>query len=147
MYRRYASFIFAVLLSTVAAPTSGIGQSSSLKEALVGTWIYVSSTGKREDGSAIQRPSLQGAVSYTADGHFNFITTAVGAAKYASNDPSRPSAEEAMDTASKSIAYTGRYVVDENTRTINLNIETSTFPNLVGAPTNGVSLQLSVPTR
>ncbi|MCK1281107.1 lipocalin-like domain-containing protein [Bradyrhizobium sp. 61] len=76
----------------------------------------------------------QGAVSYTTDGHFYFITTAVGAAKYASNDPSGPSAEEAMDTASKSIAYTGRYVVDENTRTINLNIETSTFPNLVGAP-------------
>jgi hypothetical protein len=39
-----------------------------------------------------------------------------------------------MDTASKSIAYTGSYTVDENTKTINLNIETSTFPNLVGAP-------------
>lgn len=134
MNRRHSSFVFAVLLSTIAVPTKGMGQSGSLKEALIGTWIYVSSTGKREDGSAVQRPSLQGAVSYTADGHFHFITTAVGAAKYASNDPSRPSAEEAIDTASKSIAYAGSYTVDENTKTINLNIETSTFPNLVGAP-------------
>jgi hypothetical protein len=132
MYRRYTHFIFAVLLSTVAVPTSGIGQGISLREALVGTWVYVSSTAKREDGSAVQRPGLQGVVTYTADGHFHFITTATGAAKYASNDPSRPSAEEAMDTASKSIAYTGSYTVDE--KTIFLNIETSTFPNLVGAP-------------
>jgi hypothetical protein len=134
MYRCYTNFIFAVLLSTIAVSTSATGQGTSLREALVGTWVYVSSTGKREDGSAVQRPSLQGSVSYTADGHFHFITTAMGAAKYASNDPSRPSAEEAMDTASKSIAYTGSYAVDENTKTINLSIETSTFPNLVGAP-------------
>jgi hypothetical protein len=134
MYRRYASSIIAVLLSTLTVPTSGIAQGTSLREALVGTWVYVSSTGKREDGSAIQRPSLQGAVSYTADGHFHFITTAVGAAKYASNDPSRPTPDEAIDTASKSIAYTGSYAVDESTKTVNLNIETSTFPNLVGAP-------------
>jgi hypothetical protein len=39
-----------------------------------------------------------------------------------------------MAVASGSIAYTGTYVVDDNTKTIHLNIETSTFPNLVGAP-------------
>jgi hypothetical protein len=32
------------------------------------------------------------------------------------------------------MAYTGTYTVDESTRTIHANIETSTFPNLVGAP-------------
>jgi hypothetical protein len=39
-----------------------------------------------------------------------------------------------MATASQSIAYTGTYTVDETTKTIHANIETSTFPNLVGAP-------------
>jgi hypothetical protein len=39
-----------------------------------------------------------------------------------------------MAIASGSIAYTGTYSVDENTKTIHVNIETSTFPNLVGAP-------------
>ncbi len=70
-----------------------------------------------------------------ADGRFRFITTRTDAPKYASNDPSRPSAEEAMAIASGSIAYTGTYTIDESTRTINANVETSTFPNLVGAPT------------
>ena len=39
-----------------------------------------------------------------------------------------------MAIASGSIAYTGTYTVDEATKTIHANIETSTFPNLVGAP-------------
>lgn len=39
-----------------------------------------------------------------------------------------------MAVASGSIAYAGTYRVDEDTRTIYANIETSTFPNLVSAP-------------
>jgi hypothetical protein len=39
-----------------------------------------------------------------------------------------------MAIASGVLAYTGTYTVDENTKTIHANIETSTFPNLVGAP-------------
>jgi hypothetical protein len=46
------------------------------------------------DGSNVQRPSLQGAVTYTADGRFHFITTRTDAPKLASSDPSRPSPEE-----------------------------------------------------
>jgi hypothetical protein len=39
-----------------------------------------------------------------------------------------------MAVASGSIAYAGTYTVDEASRTIHASIETSTFPNLVGAP-------------
>ena len=39
-----------------------------------------------------------------------------------------------MATASSALAYAGTYTVDEGTRTIHANIETSTFPNFVGAP-------------
>jgi len=129
--------IIAVVLGALSLCVPSIADvavAATLKEQLIGTWIYVSSTGKREDGSSVQRPSLQGAVTYTADGRFHFITTATGAAKYGSNDPSRPSPDEAMATASSSIAYSGTYTVDEGTSTINLSIETSTFPNLVAAP-------------
>jgi hypothetical protein len=101
---------------------------------VVGTWIYVSSTGKRADGTEVQRPNLQGALTYTAEGRFHFITTRTDVPKYASGDASRPSADEAMAIASGVVAYTGTYTVDENTKTIHANVETSTFPNLVGAP-------------
>jgi hypothetical protein len=122
------------LLAISSFSNSGVAQERPLKDQLVGTWIYVSSTAKRDDGSNVQRPSLQGAVTYTADGRFHFITTRTDLPKYASSDSARPSADEAMAVASGSIAYTGTYTVDENTKTIHANIETSTFPNLVGAP-------------
>jgi hypothetical protein len=106
----------------------------SLKDQLIGTWIYVSSTARRDDGSSVPRPAAQGAVTYTADGRFHFITMRTGLPRYASSDPARPSPDEAMATASGSLAYAGTYTVDENTKTIHVDIETSTFPNLVGAP-------------
>jgi len=135
MNRRRALGLYAITLVTIPTfPNSSVAQGQSLRDQLVGTWIYVSSTGKREDGSDVQRPSLQGAVTYTADGRFHFITTRTDAPKYASSDPARPSPDEAMAIASGTIAYTGTYTVDENTKTIHANIETSTFPNLVGAP-------------
>lgn len=128
------SIFVRVLTIVFALSCADLAHAATFREQLIGTWIYVSSTAKREDGSGIQRPSLQGAVTYTADGHFHFITTATGDMKYASNDPTRPSPDEAMATASSSIAYAGTYSLDESTNTIILNIETSTFPNLVGAP-------------
>ena len=124
----------AALVTALAFPNIGFAQGKSLKEQVVGTWIYVSSTGKRDDGSTVPRPSLQGAVTYTADGRFHFITTRTDTPKVASSDPSKPTPEEAMAIASGSIAYTGKYTLDENTKTIHPVIETSTFPNLVRAP-------------
>ena len=135
MNRRRAFCFCAIALVTIPAfPNSSVAQGKSLKDQLVGTWIYVSSTAKRDDGSSVPRPSFQGAVTYNADGRFHFITTRTDAPKYASNDIARPSPDEAMAIASGSLAYTGTYTVDEGTKTIHVNIETSTFPNLVGAP-------------
>jgi hypothetical protein len=129
MKRRYALGICAIAL---AIPSFADAQ--ALKDQLVGTWTYVSSTGKREDGSSVSRPGLLGMVTYTADGHFHFITTPTNLPKLASNDPTKPSPEEAMAIASRSVAYAGTYSVDENAKAVVLKIETSTFANLVGAP-------------
>ena len=135
MNTRFSLGLFAITLMTIVPiPNSSVAQGASLKDQLIGTWIYVSSTGKRDDGSNVPRPNLQGAVTYTADGRFHFITSRTDSPKYASSDPARPSPDEAMAIASGSIAYTGTYTVDEGTKTIHANIETSTFPNLVGAP-------------
>ena len=127
--------LYAIALVAISVfPNGAFGQGKPLKDEIVGTWIYVSSTGKRDDGSNVPRPSLQGAVTYTADGRFHFITTRTDAPKLATKDTSRPTPEEAMAIASGSIAYTGTYTVDEATKTIHANVETSTFPNIVGAP-------------
>jgi hypothetical protein len=135
MSMRFAlGFFAAALILTAALPTDSFSQTKSLKDQLIGTWIYESSKGTREDGSAVERPKSKGAVTYTPDGHFHFITVRSDAPKYASGDSARPSPEEAMAIASGVVAYTGTYTVDESSRTIHVNIETSSFPNLAGAP-------------
>ena len=63
--------IFSIAtMASVLMPLTVTGQQKSLKDQLVGTWSYVSSTAKHDDGSYEPRPSSQGAVMYTADGRF-----------------------------------------------------------------------------
>jgi len=115
-------------------PIAATGQQRSLKEQLVGTWIYVSSTATTLDGRKTERPNLKGAVIYTSDGHFSFITTRTDVPKLASNDSAKPTSEEALAVATGSIAYFGTYTVDEIDKVIIPNVEMATFPNLIGAP-------------
>ena len=126
--------LFATALILVPAiPDIAIAQGKSLKDQLVGTWIYVSSTAKRADGSSVPRPQLQGAVTYTADGHFHFITVPVDLPKIASGDRLKPTPEEAKAVATGVIAYTGTYTLDESTKTVHPTVVTSTFPNMVAS--------------
>jgi hypothetical protein len=125
---------FVAVCSLTLAAQSAKSQQKALSDQIVGTWVYVSSTAKRDDGTLEQRPPLQGAVTYTADGHFHFISTVANAPKYASGVRERPTPEEAMATASTALAYMGTYTVDEGTKTIHANVAVSTFPNFVGAP-------------
>jgi hypothetical protein len=74
MDRRHALIFGTTLLVLVGFPNDGFSQAKSLKEQLVGTWLYVSSTGTREDGTPVERPKAHGAVTYAADGQFHFIT-------------------------------------------------------------------------
>ena len=125
--------VLSVVLVALSLPVSA-EEEKPLKDQIVGTWIYVSSTAKREDGTNVPRPSLRGAVTYTADGRFHFISTRTDLPKYASNDATKPSPEEAIAVASGVVAYAGTYTVDEKTKTILPVVEVATFPNLVGAP-------------
>jgi hypothetical protein len=86
----------AVLVSIPGSANRSAAQGKSLKNQLVGTWIYVSSKWTREDGSLGPRPTLQGALTYNADSRFHFIITRTDAPKLASNEAAKPTPEEAM---------------------------------------------------
>ena len=56
MHRRIMLNLFAITALAIALlPGSAVGQQKSLKEQLVGTWIYVSSTITRADGTKTDR--------------------------------------------------------------------------------------------
>ncbi len=125
--------LFAITgLAIGLLPGSAVGQQNSLKEQLVGTWIYVSSTITRPDGTKTDRPNLKGIVIYASDGHFAFVSARADLPKLASNDTARATAEEAQAVVAGSIAYFGTYTVNEVDKVVIANVEAGTFANLVG---------------
>ena len=124
----------AAILGTALMPVSVTAQEKSLKDQLVGTWVYDSSTITRADGTKSDRPNLKGMVIYTPEGRFMFINVGTDTPRIASNDRARATPEEAMSVLSKTIAYYGTYTIDEPNKTIVPKVEGSTFANLICGP-------------
>ena len=121
-----------VILGVVLPAGDAVAQQKSLKEQLVGTWIYVSSTSTRADGSKTENPSLKGIVIYTSDGHFAFVSVRADLPKLANPDRARATAEEAQAVVAGSIAYFGTYSINEVDKVLTPRVEGSTYANLIG---------------
>jgi hypothetical protein len=135
MKRRNTIYLSAIaVLWLTLLPGSAVSQQKSLKEQLVGTWVYVSSTIIRPDSTKTDRPDLKGMVIYTSDGHFAFVNVRGDLPKLASNDREKATAEEALAVVAGSVAYFGTYSVNEADKVVIAKPEGSTFANLVGGP-------------
>lgn len=121
-----------LFLGVILLAGDAVAQQKLLKEQLVGTWIYVSSTSTRADGSKTDRPNLKGIVIYTSDGHFAFVSVRDDLPKLANPDRARATAEEAQAVVAGSIAYYGTYSINEVDKVLTAKVEGSTYANLIG---------------
>jgi Lipocalin-like domain len=125
------------LALALALPGSALGQQKSLKEKLVGTWLQVSIDVVSTDGT--RRPlygeNPKGIVIYTSDGYFALMQARIDLPKLASGRPATATVEEAKAVVAGSIAYFGRYSLDETSNVLSVDIQASTFANQVGDPT------------
>jgi hypothetical protein len=105
-------------------------------EKLVGTWIHISIDTVSLDGT--RRPlygeNPKGVVIYTSDGYFSLMQARVDLPKLKSGLPSKATPDEAKAVIAGSIAYYGRYSLDEGSGVLSLDIHASTFANLTGNP-------------
>jgi hypothetical protein len=128
-----AATTVSVLIMEAALPTGdAVAQQQSLKEQLIGTWIYASSTSTRADGSKTDRPNLGGIVIYTSDGHFAFVSVRADLPKLANPDRAQATAEEAQAVVAGSIAYYGTYSINEIDKVLTAKVDGSTYANLIG---------------
>ena len=108
----------------------------SPKDTLVGTWIQVSLDTVSTDGA--RRPlygeNAKGMIIYTSDGYFTLMQASVDLPKLKSGLPSKATPEEARAVIAGSIAYFGKYSLDETSMVLSLDIHASTFANLTGNP-------------
>jgi len=126
--------IALALMGALLSPASNAEQQpASLKEQIVGTWTavsqYVDQDGKRLEpfGS-----NPKGMVVYDAHGRFVLVLQRATLPKFGSNNRLTGTPEENKAIVQGSIAYFGRYTIDEKERKLNLIYDGSTFPNWDG---------------
>jgi len=127
-------------------PVSVVGQQKTLREQLVGTWLQVSVDATSPDGTRRQLfgPDPIGIVIYTSDGYFSLITTRADLTKLASSNRATATAEEAKAVVAGSIAYFGKYSVDEASRVVSVDIQGSTFANQIGSTSDSKRVVSSI---
>jgi Lipocalin-like domain len=133
---RRSVFSMSALMALAAAllPNSAVAQQKSIKDQLVGTWIFVSAQDVKPDGSTVDPwgPNPKGAAMYDANGRFTFMIMRSDLPKFASNNRAQATAEEGKAVAQGMVAYYGTYTVNEADKTVSYRIEGSSYPNLTG---------------
>jgi lipocalin-like protein len=126
---------FATILSLALVSGQAIAQQKTLKDQIVGHWIFVSSIDTNKDGTKTNRfgPNPKGLVMFDPSGRFSFFISRAEIPKFAANNINQGTADENKAVVQGSIAYYGTWTVDEASKTLISNVEAATYPNLNGA--------------
>lgn len=129
--------LFALAVLGLVLPERAFGQQRALKDLLVGTWLQVSVDVVSADGArrALYGDNPKGIVIYTNDGYFCLMQARTDLPKLASGRPATATPDETKAVVAGSIAYFGRYSLDEAGKVLSVDIQASTFANQVGDPT------------
>jgi Lipocalin-like domain len=115
-------------------PRAAMAQQKTLKAQIVGAWTLVSWVLTRPDGAKYYRfgDRPDGVNTFSPTGLFSLIIVQPDLPKISSNDSMNPTGEEAVAIVRGSIAYFGTYDVDEETKTLGMQIDGTTLTNQLG---------------
>ena len=107
----------AIVLGLVLLPSSAISQQKSLKDQIVGTWLYTSVYDQYEDGKKIHTfgTAIKEQTTYGGDGRFTQVLIGEPRSELKTKDPRRPDAFV--------IAFYGTYAVNEADKSVSYRIE------------------------
>jgi hypothetical protein len=136
MNRRSILNISAITALGLTSPNIAMAQTKSLKDQLVGTWTLASWEQTNNDGSKRQDfgPNPKGVTTFDTNGHVFTMYAKPDLPKVASSDRSKPTPEEGQAIAAGLLAYFGTYTVDEASKTISLQLESSSYANQLSVP-------------
>lgn len=128
-----AAAIAAVLMvGQIIGPANA--QTKTLREMIVGTWIFGVAEVLAPDGkkSFPFGETPKGMLIFTPDGYFSQVHVASDVPKIASNNRLTGTAEEYAAIMKRSISVFGKYSVNEEKKTVTFNIVSASFPNWEG---------------
>jgi Lipocalin-like domain len=129
--------MMALLGLGIGLPASNaVAQQKSIKEQLVGTWMYVSSINTRPDGTKFDpnggNASSKGVLSMDNTGHFSWQIIRSDIPKLVSNNRSQGTPDELKAVALGVFSYFGTYSLDDSGKLLTQHVENSSFPNYNG---------------
>jgi lipocalin-like protein len=135
----------ASVLALAQVSDSAIAQQKTLKDQVIGHWMFVSSIDTNKDGTQTNRfgPNAKGLVMFDSSGRFSFFISRANIPKFAANNINQGTAEENKAVLQGTIAYYGTWAVDETTKTLITNVEAATYPNLNGSTQKRVITSLT----
>lgn len=128
--RSYA--LAALFLLASWLPDDAGAQEKTLKEQLVGTWLFVSTTVMLADGSPVYGSNPKGLLIITENGFYSTHILRADVPKFAAKNRLQGTPEENKAAVQGSIASWGRYTVNEANKSITIRFEASTYPNNTG---------------
>jgi hypothetical protein len=131
---RCGVFTMSVLgLALFAGDAMAQGKKINPKQ-LTGTWTLVSIDNVRPDGSRVPGfgPNSRGFLVFTPNDHFSISLVNSDLPKFASNSRDTGTADEKKAVVAGSIVYFGTYSASAD-GALALHIESSSFPNWIGA--------------
>ena len=130
--RSLAASFFAAVMTLMSV--SALAQGKSLKDQIVGTWIFVSALDVHADGKKTDRwgPNPKGMFMFDKDGRFMQMLTRSDIPRFAGKRVDEGTPEEYKAVMVNVVASFGTYTVNEAERTVTTTVEGSVFPNLVG---------------
>ena len=129
--------IFRIIALSAAAlltvlPCQGAAQQKTLKEQLVGTWTFISTTGKMPDGSPTWGSNPKGLLIFTDNGRYSSSIIRGDVPKFAAKNRLQGTPEENKAAVHGGIGTFGTYTVNEADKTFTVRFEGSTYPNNTG---------------
>jgi hypothetical protein len=120
-----------LLFITALSATDATAQSA--KEQIVGAWTMASADSVRPDGSRVAMfgSNPKGIMIFSRDGHFALIQMRAELPRIAAKSRDQGTPEENKAIVQGSIAYFGTYAVNEADKSLTLNLEGSTFVNVL----------------
>ena len=127
-----AAALAPLFLLALLPPADATAQQTTFKEQLLGTWTFVSSTTKLSDGSPSFGSDPKGLMIFTEDGRYANQIHRSDIPKFASKNRLQGTPDENKAVVQGSVSSFGTYSVNEADKTVTLQYEASSFPNLVG---------------
>ena len=134
-WERNVKFIrIAAVTAAMLAVGTAHAQTKSLREKIVGTWIFGVAEVVAPDGkkSFPFGETPKGMLIFTTNGYFTQVHVAGDVPKIASNNRLTGTPEEYAAIMRRSISVFGSYTVNEEKKTVTFNIVSASYPNWEG---------------